>query len=95
MDSGAAAPDLLATDLIHLGMDGVRAARSPPQARVDPVALKLTQHVANGLVVAPEHLSDPRHPLATGARQQDLAPTELIQVLRVQPGLQMFPLLFA
>jgi len=95
VDSLQQRPDLLAAHLVHLGMDGVWATRFRLQARIESVSFELAQHIADRLVVAAEQLSDSRHPLATRARQQDLAPTHLVQVPRMQPGFQPFLLMVA
>ena len=60
-------------DGVHLGVDGVRPTGAPGQAGVEAILLEPRQHIASRLVVAAEHLGDPRRPLATLARQQDLA----------------------
>src|SRR5215207_7454110 len=86
-------PDLLAADLIHLGMDRMRPAGTTGQARVEAILLEALQHIANRLVVAAEHPCDPRHPLLTSAGQQNLAAPHLERILGPQPDLKPAALL--
>ena len=56
-----------------------------------PASLEFPHHVPHRLVRAAQHLGDARRPLPSVARQQDLAPPHLVQVLRAQTGFRAAP----